>query len=90
MFQKDGSMKRKCSQCGFNFIEKTTQYWKRIKTGSKILCKDCERLNNASEHHERREKKKLENIDEKLTIPYLIKKYKISFTEAVGRKNEQR
>lgn len=55
----------KCSKCHFDFQEKTTQYYKRIRQNLAPLCRDCQRIDNAEEAARKREILKNETQEEK-------------------------
>jgi len=85
-----------CHKCRFSFEETTTQYYKRSKTNSLPICRDCSRISNAEEAAQKREKlasqspteilfkkaKFLKHLYGNVSAPLLMRKFNLSFTEA--------
>lgn len=55
-----------CHKCRFSFKEPSLQYYKRLRTKTQPICKDCSRIANAEKAHKKREILKNETNEEKL------------------------
>lgn len=86
----------KCSQCKLPFRETSIQIFNRLKSKSPKICKDCTRINRAESTAEKRKEDKamsFEDVMEKvllkelkkdgfLSIPYIMRKFKLSYESA--------
>ena len=89
-------MNDKCSICKLSFEESTTQFYKRLKNESPKICADCNRLEKAEERAIVRanardlspeqsilvELRSLNRKNKGLSVPYLMRKLKVSNQEA--------
>jgi hypothetical protein len=89
-------MKQICDQCSFFFEETSIQHNRRTRNNGPKICQECYRINHAERRHiERLQKKEMsfeQTLYEKavqlkkrykrISIPFLIKEFKISDHEA--------
>jgi hypothetical protein len=89
-------MSDKCSICKMNFQESTTQFCRRLKDESPKICPDCNRIEQAERRAIARtiardqspeqsilvELRSLQRKNKGLSVPYLMRKMKMSHQEA--------
>lgn len=89
-------MKQICSQCSLFFKETSIQYNRRTRNNGPKICQECYRINHAEQRHIKKLQKEEKSAEQtlyekaillkkrykKISIPFLIKQFKISNHEA--------
>jgi len=89
-------MNQICYQCNLSFKETSIQYNRRERNNGPKICQGCYRINHAERRYTERLQKKEKSIEQtlyekvillkkqykKISIPFLIKEFKISYHEA--------